>query len=139
MLLRGGAHVVARWCDVVLQPTARRANGRAAWRGVLADGDEVWLRFSVTGKWFLAVGALDAASDLCNAQIACAAGDEGLPTGARVWKLGKAVRGVTDGETWVDGELTVVAGAAAAAAQVRQEKSGRDLREHESRFSVVRL
>ena len=120
MLLRGGARVVERLRDVVLQPTKTRANGRAAWRGELAGGVEVWLYFSVTGSWFLTTGALNSASTACNASIACAAGDEGLPTGTRVWRLCDSLRGVADGagEEWEDGELTVVAGAVAAAVQV---------------------
>ena len=127
VLLRGGAHVAASWRDVVLQPTKTRANGRAVWRGELTGGKEVWLRFSASGKWFITPGPLGVSWTKRCAHITCAAGDEGLPTGARVWQLHKSLLGVADeaSDGWARGELTLVTGAAAAAAQVsRGENQG---------------
>ena len=117
MLLHGG---VGPWRTMVLQPTAARANGRAAWRAELAGGHEVWLYFSTNGEWHLQKGALDAGSKTCNAHIARAAEDEGLPMGTHIWRLARGVRGVARdvGEDWKEGTLTMVTGETATAAQV---------------------
>ena len=114
VVLQGGAHVAAKYREVVLQPTDKTAHGRAVW-STAAGGLELHLYTSANGKWFLSTSFTPKKN---SGLASCAGSGAAPPQGAQVWRLGKAMRGASDGETWADGELTLLCGDAGAIAAV---------------------
>ena len=113
VVLQGGAHVAAKYREVVLQPTDKTANGRAVW-STAAGSLALHLYTGANGDWFLS-GVYTPEK---NSGIAHCAGGASPPLREHAWKLFKAMRGASDGETWADGELTLLCGDAGAIAAV---------------------
>ena len=114
-MLQGGAHVAAKYREVVLQPTDKTAHGRAVW-STAAGGLALHLFTGADGDWFLS----SLYTPEKNSGTAyCAGGPTSPPLGAHAWKLSKKMRGTSDGEQWVEGELTLLCGDAGAARAVR--------------------
>ena len=113
VVLQGGAHVAAKYREVVLQPTDKTAHGRAVW-STAAGGSELHLYTGADGNWFLS-GTYTPEE---NNGLAYCAGAASPPLGEHAWELDKNMRGASDGETWVEGELTLLCGDAGAARAV---------------------
>ena len=113
-MLHGGAHVAAKYREVVLQPTDKIANGRAVW-STAAGGPALHLYTGADGDWYL----YNLYTPEKNSGLAYCAGGAAPPLGEHAWKLNKFMRGASDGEAWVEGELTLLCGDAGAARAVR--------------------
>ena len=114
VVLQGGAHVAAKYREVVLQPTDKTAHGRAVW-STAAGGLALHLYITPNGNWNLS-GSYTPEK---NSGIAYCAGGPSPPLGEHAWKLNKTMRDASDGEAWVEGELTLLCGDAGAARTVR--------------------